>query len=238
VKTGIKEAHRCLFCGPCAQCLETEDLCESDDALVDEDRCIACVNCEKICEYGAIKVEKSIAKVNYGLCKGCGACAVECPAMAISMNNFTNTKILTSIKEPPKMWRDSEPRILAFLCNWCHSGNIEQLIEYPNVHVVPVKCTGRIDQLHILQAFWTGADGVLIIGCHSADCHYVFGASAAEKRTEEIKKWLKAVGIEPERLRTEKTSADDKRSLSEIVRDFTSNLKEIGVNPLIKCRQG
>lgn len=234
VETGIREAHRCFFCGPCAQCLEMEDLCEPDDVLVDEDRCIACVSCEKVCQYGAIKVEKSVAKVDSALCKGCGTCAVECPAMAISMSNFTNEKILGSINEAPRIWTSSEPRLLAFVCDWCHNGNIDRLKEYPNAHMVPVRCTGRIDQLHILQAFWAGADGVLLIGCRWSDCHYVFGASVAEKRIEEMKKWLKAVGIESERLRIEQTSADDKRGLSEIIMNFASNLKEMGVNPLQK----
>jgi len=95
IASGMKEARRCMFCGPCAECLEFEDLCESDEALVDEDRCIACANCERVCPVGAIKVEKSVAKVNRKLCKGCGTCAVECPALAISMTNFTNDKILT-----------------------------------------------------------------------------------------------------------------------------------------------
>lgn len=233
-ENGIKEAHRCFLCGPCAQCLKMEDLCESDDVLVDKDMCITCANCEKICQYGAIKVEKSIAKVDYALCKGCGTCAVECPAMAISMSNITNEKILASIKEAPKTWRSNEPHILAFVCDWCHNGNIDQLKEHPSGHIVPVRCTGRVDQLHVLQAFWTGADGVLLIGCHRSDCHYVFGASIAEKRMEEMKKWLKVVGIEPERLRIEQTSADDKRGLSEIIMNIASNLKEIGVNPLQK----
>jgi len=233
-ETGIREAHRCFFCGPCAQCLEMEDLCEADDVLVDEDRCIACANCEKVCQYRAIKVEKSVAKVNHDLCKGCGACAVECPAIAISMSNFANEKILTSIMEAPKTWGSSEPHILAFTCDWCHNQNFDQLKECSSAQIIPIKCTGRIDPLHVLQAFWTGADGILIIGCQNPDCHYAFGSSVAEKRVKETKDWLEAVGIEPERLRMEKTSADDKRGISEIVMNFASILKEIGVNPIQK----
>jgi len=234
VEAGVREAHRCLFCGPCTQCLELEDLCESDDVLVDEDRCIACTNCEKVCEYGAIKVEKSVAKVDDALCKSCGTCAVECPALAISMTNFTNEKILASMKEAPTQWGKSEPRVLAFICNWSHDGNIDQLKEHQNTHVIPVKCAGRVDPLHILQAFWVGADGVLIIGCSSSDCHYASGASIAERRAEETRKWLKAVGIASERLQIEKTSAVDKRGLSEILMNYTASLKGIGVSPLQK----
>jgi len=231
-ETGISEAHRCLFCGPCEQCLELEDLCESDDAVVDEDKCIGCANCEKICEYGAIKVERSVARVNYTLCKGCGACAVECPAMAISMTNFTNEKILNSIKEA-QVWKSSEPRIIAFICNWSHRGN-EQFKEYPNVYVIPVKCTGRVDQLHLLQAFWHEAEGVLVVGCENQDCHYIFGASITAKRIEEAKRWLKVVGIEPKRLRMERASSSNENALREIITNFTLELKEMKVKPLLQ----
>jgi len=226
-ETGIREAHRCFFCGPCAQCLELEDLCEPDDVLVDEDRCIACANCERVCKHGAIRLEKSVAKVNNDLCKGCGTCAVECPAMAISMNNFTDEKILTSVAEAQKIWKNNAPHILVFACNWCHNLNVDQLKECSTAQIIPVKCTGRVDPLHVLQAFRTGADGILIIGCHSTDCHYVSGASITDKRIEETRKWLKAVGIEPERLRTQMTSIDDKQGISEIILNFTSDLKEM-----------
>ncbi|MDH5481945.1 MAG: FAD-dependent oxidoreductase [Candidatus Bathyarchaeota archaeon] len=234
LESGFKETHRCLFCGPCAQCLELEDLCEPDDVLVDEDRCIACANCEKICGYGAIQVEKSVAKVNYDLCKGCGTCAVECPVMAISMSNFTNEKILKAIREAPKIWRNDTPHFIAFVCNWCHGVSIDQLRAYANTQIIPVKCVGRVDPLHVLQAFWTGADGILILGCHSSDCHYTSGTSVADKRVEQTKKWLKAVGIEPERLRIEKTCVDDNNGLNETIVKFASNLKEAGPNPLQK----
>jgi len=232
--TGIKEAQRCLFCGPCAQCLEMEDLCEPDDVLIDEDECIACANCERVCQYEAIRVEKSVAKVDSALCKGCGTCAVECPAMAISMSNLTNERILTSIKEAQETWRSNEPRLLAFACSWAFNGNTDQLKEHRKANLIQVKCSGRVDPLHILQAFRMGADGVLIISCPDSDCHYAFGASLAEKRMEETKKWLKAIGMEPERLRIEKTSFEDKRFLDEIMMDFASDLKGIGVNSLQK----
>jgi len=234
VENGLKEAHRCLLCGPCAECLQIEDLCESDYVLVDKDGCIACANCEKVCHYGAIKVDKSVAKVDEALCKGCGTCVVECPAMAISMSNFTNDKILASIKEAPKIWRSNEPHALAFICNWCWNGNIDKLGEHSSVHVVPVKCTGSVDQLHVLQAFSNGADGVLLIGCHASDCHYGSGVSITEKRIEEIKKWLEVVRIGPERLQIRQASPENKRVLDEIIMNFVSDLRDIGVNPLQK----
>jgi len=231
---GMKEAQRCLFCGPCAECLEMEDLCEPDDVLIDEDECIACANCERLCQYEAIKVEKSVAKVDSTLCKSCGTCAVECPAMAISMSNFTNERILASIRGAQETWRSNEPHVLAFVCNWAYNGNTDQLKEHRESDSVQVKCAGRVDPLHVLQAFRMGADGVLIVSCLNSDCHYAFGASVAAKRMEETKRWLKAIGMEPERLRIEKTSSEDKRFLNEITADFATDLKGMGVNPLRK----
>lgn len=236
VENGLREARRCLFCGPCDQCLG--DLCEPDDALVDEDRCIACANCEKICPYEAIKVEKCVAKVNYEVCKGCGICVVECPAVAISMSNSTNEKILMLIEKAPEIWK-APPHILAFVCNWCHNVNIDMLKDNLNTQIIPVKCSGRVDPLHVLRGFLKGADGVLILGCQNHDCHFVHGASVATKRMEETKKWLKVVGIKPEQLRIEKTFIGDKKGVDEIILDFAAYLKkmEATVKRNIKTRE-
>jgi len=72
-----------------------------------------------------------------------------------------------------------------------------------------------------------GADGVLIVHCHSSDCHYVSGASIADKRMEETKKWLKVVGVKPERLRVAKTSACEERGIGVIISDFMADLEKM-----------
>lgn len=226
----IGEASRCLFCGPCSQCLESLDLCESDEAVVDEDKCIACANCEKVCDYGAIKIDRSVARVDETICKGCGTCAVECPAVAISMSNPTNEKILGSIKRAQRNWGKNGPRVFAFVCDWSHGGRANRLEDRQNAYVVPVKCAGRVDPLHILAALEKGADGVLIIGCQDSDCHYAFGAPIAEKRVREAKEWLKALGMRPERVKIERNSVNKERDTSRIIADFACSLEEIGAN--------
>ncbi len=228
-KAGLMEAHRCLFCGPCVECLEMKDLCEADDVIVDEDRCIACANCEKACEYGAIKVDKSVAKVSPLLCKGCGTCAVECPAKAITMRNFSDEKIATEIKCAAASWTtEEEPRTVAFVCNWSYNTDAEDF-EWPRgVRVVSVRCSGRVDPLHVFHAFMLGADGVLIISCENKDCHYVFGSSIAEKRVKQMKEWLQAVGINSGRLQMERSSAGNEQHLSEILKSFSAKLENIG----------
>jgi len=221
---GVQEARRCLSCGPCAQCLEMEELCEPDDAIVDEDRCIACANCEKICEYSAIKVEKSVAKVNLDLCKGCGTCVIECPTIAIDMKNYSSKKVLSAIKKMAAKWKiGSKPKILAFVCKRVFQES-EDKSKQP--YVVSVPCSGRVDPLHVLQAFMMGADGVIIIGCQTSDCHYVFGASNAEKRVRQMKDWLRIVGIAPERLEIKHVMVTDDNNLDEILRHFKASLKK------------
>ncbi|MFX1495289.1 MAG: FAD-dependent oxidoreductase [Promethearchaeota archaeon] len=227
-KAGLLEAHRCLFCGPCSECLGTLELCEEDKALVDEDRCIACTNCEKVCEYGAIKVKSSAAKVDPLLCKGCGTCAVECPAEAITMQNFSDKKIEAQIKDAAASWTaKKEPQTLAFVCNWAYNSDTDDFEWSQSTHVIPVKCSGRVDPIHVLRAFMLGADGVLVISCDSKDCHYVLGSSIAEKRVGQMKEWLQAVGINSERLQMERSSVGNEKNLSKALENFSEKLKTL-----------
>jgi NADPH-dependent glutamate synthase beta subunit-like oxidoreductase/coenzyme F420-reducing hydrogenase delta subunit len=228
-EAGLREARRCLFCGPCSECLEPEGFCEEDFALVDEARCIACANCERVCEYGAIKVEKSLAMVNPLLCKGCGTCAVECPAEAIDMQSLSSRSLLSQVENAASSWTaENKKNILAFICGWSLKANG---VDTPkNITVIPVKCTGRVDPLHVLRGFNLGADGILVIGCNSKDCHYVFGSPAAEKRIKRIKSWLGAVGVDPDRLRAERSSVEDEEHLRGVFANFTAKVDAMGAN--------
>lgn len=218
---GIQEARRCFSCGPCAQCLEMEELCEPDDAIVDEDRCIACANCEKICEYGAIKVEKSVAKVNLPLCKGCGTCAIECPAVAINMKNCSKEKLLAAVRNIASKWKiGNKPKILSFVCKRAYEESENQA---KSLYTVFVPCSGRVDPLHVLQAFVMGADGVIIVACQISDCHYISGAFNAEQRVRQMKGWLKILGIKPERLEI-KHALNGEPKLDEVLRNFEKSL--------------
>ncbi len=226
---GVVEAHRCLSCGPCSECLEPEEKCEADDVIIDEDRCIACANCEKVCDYGAIKVEKSVAKVSLDLCKGCGTCAAECPAEAITMRNFSDEKIAAQIKDAALSWAAEEgAQALAFVCNWSHKDGFKKP---QNARVIPVRCIGRIDPLHVLHAFMLGIDGVVLISCDSKDCHYMFGSQIAAKRVKQIKEWLEAVGINPERLQLHFSSIGKEKVLSETLKGFAAKLTSIDKTP-------
>jgi Pyruvate/2-oxoacid:ferredoxin oxidoreductase delta subunit len=94
------EAQRCVECGPCAECLEKEGLCEPDKAIIDETLCTGCGTCAEVCPFGAIRNnDRGIAQVDDDICKGCGVCSSICPERAISMRLFTDARILTDVVE-------------------------------------------------------------------------------------------------------------------------------------------
>jgi F420-non-reducing hydrogenase iron-sulfur subunit len=131
-----------------------------------------------------------------------------------------------------------EPRIIGFLCNWCSYAGADlagvSRIQYPpNIRIIRVMCSGRIDPVFVFEAFKDGADGVLVAGCHlPSDCHYISGNFKALRRITLLKKALKEFGIEPERLRLEWVSASEGDKFATIVRDMVDEIKKLGPNPL------
>ena len=127
-----------------------------------------------------------------------------------------------------------EPRILGFLCNWCcYAGaDLAGVSRYqypPNIKVIRVTCSGRVDPAFILRAFSNGTDGVFIGGCWLGDCHYITqGNYQALSMMHLCKKLLRQIGVDPERLRLEWVSASEGLRFAEVVRDFTRQLKELG----------
>jgi F420-non-reducing hydrogenase iron-sulfur subunit len=131
-----------------------------------------------------------------------------------------------------------EPKIIGFLCNWCAYAGADlagvSRIQYPpNIRIIRVMCSGRIDPVFILKAFKDGADGVLVAGCHlPSDCHYISGNFKAMRRIILLKKVLKEFGIEPERVRLEWVSASEGNKFATVVSDMVKEIKELGPNPL------
>ncbi len=131
-----------------------------------------------------------------------------------------------------------EPRIVAFLCNWCAYAGADlagvSRIQYPpNIRIIRVMCSGRIDPVFVFEAFKDGADGVLVAGCHlPSDCHYISGNFKALRRITLLRKTLKEFGIEPERLRLEWISASEGDKFAAVVRDMVDEIKKLGPNPL------
>jgi len=131
-----------------------------------------------------------------------------------------------------------EPKIIGFLCNWCAYAGADlagvSRIQYPpNIRIVRVMCSGRVDPSFILEALKDGADGVLVAGCHlPSDCHYISGNFKALRRIKLLKKVLEQFGIEPERVRLEWISASEGDKFATVVKDMVDQIKKIGPNPL------
>ncbi len=126
-----------------------------------------------------------------------------------------------------------EPRIIGFMCNWCcYAGadlaGVSRFRYPPNIRIIRVMCSGRVDPEIILDAFLYGADGVFIGGCHLGDCHYVEGNYYAEKKIEMARRLLKEAGVEPERLRLEWVSASEGERFAATIKEFTEEIKEMG----------
>jgi len=129
-----------------------------------------------------------------------------------------------------------EPVIVGFLCNWCSyagadSAGTARAVHPPNVRIIRVPCSGRVNPRFVLRAFQRGADGVLISGCHPGDCHYSTGNYYARRRLLLFKRYLEYLGIDPRRLRTHWVSASEGQKFAEIVRDMVEEIKTLGPGP-------
>jgi len=104
----------------------------------------------------------------------------------------------------------------------------------PNIRVIRVMCSARVDPTFVLKALLGGLDGVLIGGCHPGECHYVEGNYYARRRYIALRKLLETVGIEPDRFRLEWVAASEGAKFADTVREFTETIKKLGPNPLRK----
>ncbi|HPD45497.1 MAG TPA: hydrogenase iron-sulfur subunit [Anaerohalosphaeraceae bacterium] len=133
-----------------------------------------------------------------------------------------------------------EPKIVAFCCNYCAFAAADlagaMRLQYPpNVRIIRLPCTGKVDPLHLLKAFEDGADGVFVAGCLEGECHYLQGNLRAKKRVAYVKRLLAEVGIEPQRLEMFNLSSAMGGRFAQIAEEMTSRIRELGPNVL---RQG
>ena len=130
-----------------------------------------------------------------------------------------------------------EPKIIAFLCNWCTYAGADlagtSRIQYPtNIRVIRLMCSGSLDSTYVLRALMEGADGVLIGGCHPGDCHYMSGNFKARRRVAVLKSVLKDTGFEPERVWLRWISASEGAYFADTVKELVEHISKLGPNPL------
>jgi F420-non-reducing hydrogenase iron-sulfur subunit len=132
---------------------------------------------------------------------------------------------------------DFNPTILAFCCNWCsYAGadlaGVSRLQMPPNVHVIRVMCSASVKPEYVFKALSEGIDGVLVLGCHIGDCHYLTGNHRTAKRFPLAQKILNDVGIDERRLKLDWVSAAEGEKFQTVITDFVSLIKQLGPNPL------
>jgi len=129
--------------------------------------------------------------------------------------------------------RNWEPKIVAFLCNWCsYAGadlaGVSRLQYGTNIRIIRVPCSGRINPLYILRALQNGADGVLVSGCHPGDCHYISGNLVARRKFAVMRRLLTYIGIEPERVQFSWISASEGNRFAALMNKVIADIKRIG----------
>jgi F420-non-reducing hydrogenase iron-sulfur subunit len=126
-----------------------------------------------------------------------------------------------------------EPKIICFACNWCTSAGADlagtSRMKYkPNVTIIRIMCSSRVDPQHILWAFIQGADGVIVGGCHPGDCHYINGNYKTARRIPLLRRILENFGIESERLQLEWISASEGVKFVKVINEFTEKIRSLG----------
>ena len=128
---------------------------------------------------------------------------------------------------------DFEPKIVAFCCNWCsYAGadltGVSRMQYSPNVKIIRVMCSGRMEPNFILKAMELGADGVLVAGCHIGDCHYISGNKEAQRSMERASRLLDVLGLDKRRLRLEWISASEGQKFQSTVNEFVDQVRALG----------
>jgi F420-non-reducing hydrogenase iron-sulfur subunit len=145
----------------------------------------------------------------------------------------THAAVEQKAKERANVKTAWEPLIVAFLCHWCSYAGADlagssRLACPPNVRVVRVPCSGRVNPLFIMSCFKKGFDGVLVAGCHPGDCHYVKGNYYARRRMPLAQELLEYMGVEPGRVRFDWVSAAESGRFAQVVQSLTEQVRALG----------
>jgi NADPH-dependent glutamate synthase beta subunit-like oxidoreductase/coenzyme F420-reducing hydrogenase delta subunit len=181
--TALKEARRCRSCG--------------GGAVVDPDKCMACLTCARVCPYDAPAVT-NVSVISPDRCQACGLCAPECPARAISMFGYDIDSVR---KQMPELVGDvksgrSEPVVAAFMCS---KYALDHSVKLPgNIRPVRVHCASRIDVLDMLKAFESGADGVAVVMCAEGSCNHPGVTRRVVQRIKHVRELMGSLGRSPE----------------------------------------
>lgn len=170
-----------------------------DAAVVDGDKCVLCLTCMRICPHGAVSIDidNKAASVSSVVCQRCGICATQCPADAIQLPRYTDEQMEAEVGDKPKL--------TIFACEnsaypAATAAGLSGFKYTADIRLIRVPCAGKVDPRQILQALESGADKVMILGCHPESCQYLHGSTRAARRIERINSSLEKAGVNGKRV--------------------------------------
>lgn len=209
-------------------------------AVVDLDRCVNCGLCGRLCKYEAVRVEDFERRIDVSKCSGCGVCTSSCPSLALTLKYLPHKMVIARVRallRTARLKEPFEPRIVVFACDWASRkgadlGLIRKVPASSNVRATKLTCMGALDPLFVIEAFLTGADGVLAVGCAGEDCNFLGSNLVTEAKAKWIERLLAMAGLETSRFKLVLLPLAEARErfLAELS-DFVSALKELGPSP-------
>jgi len=196
-------------------------------AVVDREKCTICLTCYRCCPHGAIYWDDK-AIISPIACQACGICASECPMDAIQLVDYTDSEMAERIKTAATVAADT-PKIVAFCCqnSAYEAGLAARAFNYElpkGLEMIKVPCAGKIDIHYILDTFVEGADGVIVLACHTGNCKSEAGNTYAKWRINDAYKKLERVGIDKNRLEFATLASNMATDFSRIVIDMENRI--------------
>jgi len=175
-------------------------------ADIETEKCISCGDCVEVCPCEAIQITSTprVAELNADKCSGCGACVVVCPTLAIRIEGYEHKTMFHSISSSRLLVDKIKKKgkklvVLVLCCQWSEFSALDEVrsgILKDNILFMELPCAARVESLHILEAFHTGFDGVLVAACRKGECKLEKGNEKAERRISALKKLLSQVNLE------------------------------------------
>ncbi len=204
--------------------------------VVDPDKCVACGQCQELCDCGGIGVADMVSGgiprvVDPMVCTGGGTCAAACPYEALTLQNNTNTQREARVAALANQMADHE--FVAYACSWAglpaadNAGKLGLTYD-PAIHFLGVPCLGQLDPGVMARAFLEGSPGLLLVGCVPEDCHHSFGIDHAWSRVNLIKKLFAFCGFDRRRITLAHADMNQPEELIKTIESFAKAVKTLG----------